>query len=123
MLLNWEMNRINAPRFLPSGKRLGPYFWRRVDASPTAKPFSVLVVSRFSTSSTVRACQGAAPAVDVEFTAASICFLLSDSIGSVARQRFPAHSLVGAAAPDLPGAAGWVAKLPVTSVSMARKRA
>jgi hypothetical protein len=116
------MNRINGPRFLPSGKRLGPYFWRRVDASPTARPFSVLVVSRFSTSWTVRACQGTATAIDVEFTAASICFFPSDSIRSVPRQGFHVHSFVGAATPDLPGAVDCAAKLPVVSGSMARKK-
>src|SRR5215831_16419655 len=76
MLLNWEMNRMNGPRFLPSGKRLGPYFCKRVEASPVSRPFTMLVSSRLSTSSTAKACQGVGPAADLGFPAASISLLL-----------------------------------------------
>ena len=30
---------MNGPRFLPSGNRLGPYFWRRVEASLRIETF------------------------------------------------------------------------------------
>ena len=63
---------MNGPRFLPSGKRLGPYFCKRAEASLVSRPFSVLVVRRFSTSLMVMACQAVAPAADLEFTVASI---------------------------------------------------
>jgi len=46
MLLSWERKRANAPRFLPSGSRFGPYFFRRLEASAVARPFSVSVASR-----------------------------------------------------------------------------
>ena len=39
MLLNWARNRMNGPRFLPSGRRLGPYFWSRVEASAAVETF------------------------------------------------------------------------------------
>src|SRR4029434_5562544 len=80
MLLSCARKRMNGPRFLPSGSRLGPYFCKRVEASLVSRPFSVLVVRRFSTSSTVMACQAVAEAADLEFTAASIQLLPFDSI-------------------------------------------
>src|SRR6516165_6893235 len=72
MLLNWDRNRMNGPRFLPSGKRLGPYFCRRVDASLAARPFPLSVVSRFTTSSTDSACQAIPSAVESAFAVALI---------------------------------------------------
>src|SRR5262252_8812423 len=91
MLLNWEMNRMNGPRFLPSGKRLGPYFCKRVEASPPSRPFPVLVVSRLSTSSTAKACQGVGPAADLGFTAASISLLLPVRFAREASLFYPAR--------------------------------
>src|SRR5215510_1316296 len=43
---------VNGPRFFPSGRRFGPYFSRRLDASAAPSPFSVLVASFLTTSST-----------------------------------------------------------------------
>src|SRR5262249_23682670 len=57
MLLNWARNRMTGPRFLPSGKRLGPYFCRRLAASVASRPFPVSVVSRFAASCADIACQ------------------------------------------------------------------
>src|ERR1700748_796974 len=59
MLWNWETNLANGPRFFPSGRRLGPYFWRRAEASDGSSPFSALVASRSTTSVRDRACQAA----------------------------------------------------------------
>src|SRR5262249_16678676 len=46
------MKRMKGPRFFPSGRRFGPYFSRRLDASVALRPFSVPVASAFTTSST-----------------------------------------------------------------------
>ena len=86
MLLNWAMNRMNGPRFLPSGRRLGPYFCRRAAASPASRPCSVLVASRLSTSSTVIACQAVPSAVVSALTAAAISSSPSRSIRLDARK-------------------------------------
>jgi hypothetical protein len=58
---------MNGPRFLPSGKRLGPYFCRRIEASPASRPFPISVVSRLTTSSTAMACQVIPSAVGLAF--------------------------------------------------------
>src|SRR5262245_37883717 len=42
---------MNGPRFFPSGRRFGPYFSSRLDASVAPRPFSLLVASFFTTSS------------------------------------------------------------------------
>src|SRR5215468_8705809 len=60
MLLNWARNRMNGPRFLPSGRRFGPYFWSRAEASAVSSPFSLSVVSRLTTSPSDIACHAAA---------------------------------------------------------------
>src|SRR6516225_7174968 len=73
MLLNCDRNRMNGPRFLPSGNRFGPYFCRRLAASPASRPFLVLVLSRFITSSAVIACQVDTSLAVLTFEAASIC--------------------------------------------------
>src|ERR1700733_6321317 len=57
MLLNCDRNRMNGPRFVPSGNRLDPYFCSRLATSPASRPFAALVLSRFMTSSVVMACQ------------------------------------------------------------------
>src|SRR5262245_53146323 len=57
MLLNWDRTRMNGPRFLPSGSRLGPNFCSRADASLAASPVSLLVLSRLETSAADIACQ------------------------------------------------------------------
>src|SRR5215475_491508 len=56
MLLNWARNSINGPRFLPSGRRFGPCFRSRVEASAALSPFWPSVASRFTTSSADIAC-------------------------------------------------------------------
>src|SRR5215470_11158402 len=62
MLLNCARNRMSGPRFLPSGRRFGPYFWSRLEASAVSRPIFMLVVSRFIASSADIACQvGAVP--------------------------------------------------------------
>src|SRR5262249_11096918 len=66
---------MNEPRFLPSGKRLGPYFARRLEASPESRPFWRSVLSRFTTSSTGRECQAVASLAVMVFAAASMCIL------------------------------------------------
>src|SRR5215468_6506293 len=76
MLWNWARNRLHGPRFLPSGKRLGPYWCSRVEAAPASRPVPRLVPNRLSTSSTAKACQAVAPAPALEFTVASIWLLL-----------------------------------------------
>lgn len=43
---------MNGPRFFPSGRRFGPYFSRRLDASVAASPLFVSVASFFTASST-----------------------------------------------------------------------
>src|SRR5262249_40770046 len=58
---------MNGPRFLPSCKRLGPYFCSRLEASPASRPFWISVVSRRSTSSTRMACQVIPSAVGLAF--------------------------------------------------------
>src|SRR5262249_50594221 len=60
MLLNWARNSINGPRFLPSGRRFGPCFWSRAEASAALSPFWPLVASRVTTSSADIACHAAA---------------------------------------------------------------
>jgi len=60
---------MNGPRFLPSGKRLGPYFCSRLEASPASRPFSISVVRRRTTSSTAMACQAMPSAVGLAFAA------------------------------------------------------
>src|SRR5262245_25747461 len=91
MLLNWEMNRMNGPRFLPSGKRLGPYFCKLLEASPVSRPLTMLVASRLSTSSTAKACQGVGPAADLGFNAASISLLLPVRFAREASLFYPAR--------------------------------
>ena len=110
---------MNGPCFLPSGSRLGPYFWRRVEASPTARPFSVLVVSRFSTSSTV----GRAKARRRLLTWSSLLPPSAFSFRIRSDQLLDNASLL---LRSLRGRSGTcqdrcAAKLPVASVSMARK--
>src|SRR6516225_4284425 len=51
---------MNGPRFLPSGRRFGPYFRSRAEASAASSPFSPLVASCFTTSSADIACHVAA---------------------------------------------------------------
>src|SRR5262249_19889024 len=58
-LLNWAKNRINGPRFLPSGKRFGPYVFKRFEASTASRPFPATVASCRKTSSRDTACQAA----------------------------------------------------------------
>src|SRR6516165_6411148 len=67
MLLNWARNRTNGPRFLPSGKRFGPYFCSRLEASPASRPFSISVVRRLTTWSTAIVCQVTSSAVGLAF--------------------------------------------------------
>ena len=52
---------MRGPRFLPSGRRFGPYFWSRLEASAELSPLSALVESSFTTSLAVIACQVAPP--------------------------------------------------------------
>src|SRR5215813_4414488 len=59
MLLNCEKNLVNGPRLRPSGKRLGPYFSSRAEASDGSRPVSELVTSRVTTSACDMACQAA----------------------------------------------------------------
>src|SRR5262245_23415128 len=59
MLLNCAKNLVNGPRFLPSGKRFGPYCWSRAEDSGRLRPFSELVTSRLTTSACDMACQAA----------------------------------------------------------------
>src|SRR5271165_1064964 len=73
MLLNWCRNRFQGPSFLPSGKRLGPYFVSRCEASPVSRPVAGLVWSRSTTSSTATACQATASVPALALTADSIC--------------------------------------------------
>src|SRR5215831_19763659 len=63
MLLSWDRKRCSGPRFLPSGKRLGPYCCKREEASAASSPASLLVSRRFCTSSAVSACHAV---VDVD---------------------------------------------------------
>src|SRR5215472_7555809 len=57
MLLNWTKNLVNGPRFLASGKRFGPYFSSRAEASDKLRPRSELVTTRLTTSACDNACQ------------------------------------------------------------------
>src|SRR5690349_18338843 len=72
MLLNWASNRMNGPRFFPSGRRFGPYFCSRVAASAASSPFSLLVPSRLTTSAADIACHAAASPSVYAFVAALI---------------------------------------------------
>ena len=58
MLLNCDRNRMNGPRFVPSGNRLDPYLFSRLATSPSSRPLFASVLIRFITSSAVMACQG-----------------------------------------------------------------
>ena len=60
---------MNGPRFLPSGKRFGPYCRSRAEASDRSRPFSELVTSRLTTSVRDMACQPAASLIMFVFTA------------------------------------------------------
>src|SRR5262245_7968774 len=70
MLLSCDRKRMSGPRFFPAGRRLGPYFCRRLAASPASRPFMVLVLSRFTTSSAARACQAVVLLAGLAFSAA-----------------------------------------------------
>src|SRR5262249_889995 len=87
MLLNWDRNRMSGPRFLPSGKRLGPYFCRRLEASPAWRPFPLSVVSRFTTSSTDIECQAATSLAAFTF-AAVLMFVLRSLPRTVGSQYY-----------------------------------
>src|SRR5215510_5374649 len=69
MLLNCAKNLTSGPRFLPSGKRFGPYCSRRAEASDRLRPFSELVASRLTTSARDIACQAATSLTRFVFTA------------------------------------------------------
>ena len=56
-LLNCVRKRANGPRFLPSGRRFGPYLARRFAASAVSRPFAGSVSSRLAVSWVERACQ------------------------------------------------------------------
>src|SRR5262245_13964390 len=58
-LLTSEKTLASALRFLLSGRRFGPYFWSRAEASDTLRPVSALVPSCVTTSVGGRACQAA----------------------------------------------------------------
>src|SRR5262249_6278191 len=64
MLLNWVKNLATGPRLLPSGRRLGPNFWSRAEASDGVRPLWASVASRSTASAWDRACQ-AAPSLTV----------------------------------------------------------
>jgi hypothetical protein len=51
---------MSGPRFLPSGRRLGPYWEMRREASPASSPFAGSVFSRPNISSAGTACQDTA---------------------------------------------------------------
>src|SRR5262245_8208991 len=72
MLRNWEKKRMTAPRFLPSGSRFGPCCCKRRDASWGSRPFEALVLKRFTTSSTDRACQAGVALAEFGITVALI---------------------------------------------------
>jgi hypothetical protein len=55
--LNWAKNRINGPRFLPSGKRFSPCVFNRFEASTASRPFAALAASCLKTSSIDIACE------------------------------------------------------------------
>jgi Polyphosphate kinase 2 (PPK2) len=59
MLLNCAKNRVKGSGFLPSGRRFGPYFSSRAEASDKMRPSSALVPSRSTTSARDIACQAA----------------------------------------------------------------
>src|SRR5262249_19689422 len=85
MLLSWDRKRCSGPRFLPSGRRLGPYCCRREEASAASSPASLLVPRRFCTSSVVRACQA---------VAAAVAGLAAGSILQRERSQVDAHELL-----------------------------
>src|SRR5215470_8903253 len=90
MLLSWEAKRINGPCFLPSGRRFGPCFWSRVEASPASRPSVTRVASCFTTSSTLRACQAVAAAgLGVDAASMSVSPVvrtrLGDAVGASSR--------------------------------------
>src|SRR6266478_3433787 len=89
MLLNCDRNRMNGPRFLPSGSRFGPYFCRRFAASAASKPLPASVVRRFATSSTAIPCQAMASAVGLAFAAVLIGVLREALVLVVPRIRAP----------------------------------
>src|SRR4029077_2049752 len=87
MLLNCDRNRMNGPRFLPSGSRFGPYFCRRFAASAASKPLPASVLRRFATSSTAIPCQAMASAVGLAFAAGLIGVLRAALVLVVLRIR------------------------------------
>ena len=72
MLLNCDRNRMNGPRFVPSGNRLDPYSCSRLATSPASRPFVALVLSCLMTSSAVMACHVDTSLADLTFEAASM---------------------------------------------------
>src|SRR5215475_11910491 len=72
---------MNGPCFLPSGRRLAPYFERRCETSLVSKPFWGLVFSRRRTSSVAMACQAGTSLMGLAIAAASIYPLHNGYIG------------------------------------------
>ena len=68
---------MTALCFLPSGRRLGPYFVSRCAASPPSRPVAGSVRSRSTTSSAGTACQAMAVVSVLVPAAASMCVLRS----------------------------------------------
>src|ERR1700761_9087108 len=97
MLLNCERNLANGPRFLPSGKRLGPYFCNRAAASAGSRPFAESVVSRPTTSSGSIACQ-ATTSLSGLVAFAAVPMLMLHEVGSLqsdADERIRSSNLAG----------------------------
>src|SRR6476646_2828394 len=81
------MKRTNDPRFFPSGRRFGPYFSRRLDASVALRPFSVPVASVFTTSSTGIAYQATTSLAVSAFVGAVMIGLPVSGLRSVAKTK------------------------------------
>ena len=60
MLLNCSRKRISGPRLRADGKRFGPCFAKRREASASSRPAVTLLPSRCTTSSVDRECQAVA---------------------------------------------------------------
>src|SRR5215468_6073678 len=80
-LLKCAKNFANRLRFLPSGRRFGPYFERRRETSLVSKPFLGSVFSRRKTSSVAIACQVGTSLMGLAIAVAYICPLPFGYIG------------------------------------------
>src|SRR5262249_44058662 len=96
-------NLASVLRFLPSGRRFGPYFCSRAEASGGARPCSASVASRSTTSARESACQAATSLSVVDVTVLLQLANARTAILARRRERYLVSSAIDiAGAADLP---------------------